>query len=50
MIQPDVPVVLPNPGLNGIPSVANVVLISFIGDAVNARYFEAKGILDGLTN
>jgi hypothetical protein len=34
MIQPDEPVVLPDPGLNGTPSMSNVDLTTFAGDAV----------------
>jgi len=48
MIQPDMPAVLLVLGLRGISSLFNVDLIIFAGDAVYARCFQAKVILDGL--
>jgi len=43
MIQSDV---LLDPGLSGMPSLSNVDLTMFAGDAVNTSCFEAKVILD----
>jgi len=33
-------------GLNGIPGLTNVDLNTFMGDAVNAKCFKARVILD----
>jgi hypothetical protein len=41
-----VPVVLLDPGLNGTTSLTNVDLTTFTGDAVDARYFQARVILE----
>jgi hypothetical protein len=48
MIQPDVLVVLLDPGLSGMPSLSSVDLTTFTRDAVNAKCFEAEVILNGL--
>jgi hypothetical protein len=47
MIQPDVLVVLLDPGLSGMPGLPNVDL-TFAGDAVDSSCFQAKVILDEL--
>jgi hypothetical protein len=40
MIQPDVQVVLHDPGLNGMSSLSNVDLPTFAGDAVTTSCFQ----------
>jgi len=44
MIQPDVPVMLLDPGLNGTLGSINVDLTTFAGNAVDTSYFKAKVI------
>jgi hypothetical protein len=39
--------VLLDPSLNGMPSLTDVDLTTFAGDAIDASYFQAKGIPDG---
>jgi hypothetical protein len=46
MIQHDMPEVLLDPGLCGTPSLTNTDLTTFAGNAVDARCFQAKVILD----
>jgi hypothetical protein len=48
MIKPDVPVMLLDPMLDGMPNLSDVDLTTFTGDSVNTRCFEAEVILDGL--
>jgi hypothetical protein len=46
MIQPDVLVVLVDPGINGKPGLTDVDT-TFAWDAVDASCFQARVILDG---
>jgi hypothetical protein len=48
VIKPDVSMLLFDPGLNGEPHFTNEDLLTFIGDTLYARGFQAKGILDWL--
>jgi hypothetical protein len=48
MIQPNALLVLLDPGLNGMPSLANAALTTFTGSAVDTSCSQDKVILDGL--
>jgi len=48
MIQPDVSVLLPDPGLSGMPSLSNADHTIFSEKAPSASWFQAKVILDSL--
>jgi hypothetical protein len=45
--KPDVPVVLLDPDLIGMPSLSNVYLTTFSEDAVNTRCFKPRPSLMG---
>jgi hypothetical protein len=48
MIKLDVPMVLFDLGYSGTPGLSNINLHTLVGDAVYARCFQAKVILDGM--
>jgi hypothetical protein len=48
MIKRDVPMVLTDPGCNGVFGLSNVDLTTLTGDAVNTWCFQAEVILDRL--
>jgi hypothetical protein len=47
MAQPDVPVVLLDSDLNEMPSLTNLDLATFAGDAIDTSCFHAKVTLGG---
>jgi hypothetical protein len=49
MLQIDMPLVLLEPCLRGMPMLSSVDITTFSGDVTNASYFQAEEIIDGPT-